>query len=167
MLQSPNYTETSPLKGYHLRKTMAKLKGDPAYLAPAETSEPISGLNRLCLTRALALCEKQETQLILYTAPNAASWTQGKHLAMEALAEELGIPYLDANGMDLDINWGSDTLDRGEHLNIRGARKVTAWLGEYLQTLGLPDKREDAAYAAWQKDLDDFQEMVDDSENYF
>ena len=167
LLQSPNYTETSPLKGYHLRKTMAKLKGDPAYLAPAETAEPISGLNRLCLTRALALCEKQGTQLILYTAPNAASWTQGKHLAMEALAEELGIPYLDANDMDLDINWGTDTLDRGEHLNIRGARKVTAWLGEYLQTLGLPDKREDAAYAAWQKDLDAFQEMVDDSENYF
>ena len=167
LLQAPNYTETTPLKGYHLRKTMAKLKEDPAYLAPAETAEPISSLNRLCLERTLALCKKQGTQLVLYTAPNAASWTQGKHLAMEALAAELGIPYLDANEIDLDINWGTDTLDRGEHLNIRGARKVTAWLGVYLQNTGLMDKREDAAYAAWQEDLEAFQEMVDDSENYF
>ncbi len=167
LLRSPNYTETSPLKGYHLRKTMATLKGDPAYLAPEEAAEPISGLNRLCLVRALALCESQGARLILYTAPNAASWTQGKHLAMEALAEELGIPYLDANEVDLDINWSKDTLDRGEHLNIRGARKVTAWLGEYLQTLGLEDRREDPVCAAWQKDLEDFQAMVEDPENYF
>ena len=167
LLRSPDYTETSPLKGYHLRKTMAKLMGDPTYLAPEETAEPISDLNRLCLLRAKTLCEHQGTRLILYTAPNAAGWTQGKHLAIKALAEELGIPYLDANEAGPDINWGTDTLDRGEHLNIRGARKVTAWLGEYLQALGLSDKREDAAYAAWQRDLEDFQAMVDDSENYF
>ena len=167
LLASPSYTETSPLKGYHLRKTMAKLQNDPAYLAPEETAEPISGLNRLCLERTLALCKRQGAQLVLYTAPNAVNWTQGKHLAMEALAEGLGVPYLDANAIDLDINWSTDTLDRGEHLNIRGARKVTAWLGEYLRDSGLPDRREDTAYAAWQGDLEAFQEMVEDSENYF
>ena len=167
LLQTPDYTETSPLKGYHLRKTIEVLQGDPAYLAPEETPEPISALNRLCLERTLALCESRGAQLILYTAPNAASWTQGKHRAMEALAEELGIPYLDANRADLDISWYVDTLDGGEHLNIRGARKVTAWLGEYLQSQGLPDHRADPAYAAWSEDLDIFQAMVDDSENYY
>ena len=149
LLSSPGYTETSPLKGYHLRKTPEGFKNDPAYLAPEEEAEPISFWNRLCLERTLALCRKQGTQLVLYTAPNAATWTQGRHLAMEALARELGISYLDANGENLDINWNIDTLDRGEHLNYRGAAKVTAWLGEYLQAQGLEDRRDSAAYASW------------------
>ena len=167
LLQMPDYTETSPLKGYHLRKTIEVLRGEPAYLAPEETPEPISTVNRLCLERTLALCQSRGAQLILYTAPNAASWTQGKHRATEALAEELGIAYLDANTADLDINWYVDTLDGGEHLNIRRAHKVTAWLGEYLRFLGLPDHREDPAYVAWAEDLDTFQTMVEDKENYY
>ena len=167
LLSSPSYTETSPLKGYHLRKTTEGLKGDPAYLAPEEEMEPISFWNRLCLERTLALCRNQGTQLVLYTAPNAATWTQGRHRAMEALARELGISYLDANGENLDINWNIDTLDRGEHLNYRGAAKVTAWLGAYLQTQGLEDRRDSAAYASWQEDLETFQAMLDDPENYY
>lgn len=167
LLSSPSYTETSPLKGYHLRKTPEGLKGDPAYLVPEEEMEPISFWNRLCLERTLALCRKRGAQLVLYTAPNAATWTQGKHLAMEALARELAIPYLDANGENLDINWNIDTLDRGEHLNYRGAAKVTAWLGAYLQTQGLEDRRDSAAYASWQEDLETFQAMLDDPENYY
>lgn len=86
---------------------------------------------------------------------------------MEALARELGISYLDANGENLDINWNIDTLDRGEHLNYRGAAKVTAWLGAYLQTQGLEDRRDSAAYASWQEDLEVFQAMLDDPENYY
>ena len=167
LLSSPGYTETSPLKGYHLRKTPEGLKNDPAYLTPEEETEPISFWNRLCLERTLALCRKQGTQLVLYTAPNAATWTQGRHLAMEALARELGISYLDANGENLDINWNIDTLDRGEHLNYRGAAKVTAWLGAYLQAQGLEDRRDSAAYASWQEDLETFQAMLDDPENYY
>ena len=167
LLSSPGYTETNPLKGYHLRKTPEGLRGDPAYLAQEEEMEPISFWNRLCLERTLALCQKRGAQLVLYTAPNAATWTQGKHLAMAALARELAIPYLDANGENLDINWNIDTLDRGEHLNYRGAAKVTAWLGAYLQTQGLEDRRDSAAYASWQEDLETFQAMVDDPENYY
>ena len=159
--------EAEALKGYHLRKTPEGLKGDPAYLAPEEEMEPISFWNRLCLERTLALCRKRSAQLVLYTAPNAATWTQGKHLAMEALARELAIPYLDANGENLDINWNIDTLDRGEHLNYRGAAKVTAWLGAYLQTQGLEDRGDSAAYASWQEDLETFQAMVDDPENFY
>ena len=167
LLSSPGYTETSPLKGYHLRKTPEGLKNDPAYLAPEEEMEPVSFWNRLCLERTLALCRKHGAQLVLYTAPNAATWTQGKHLAMEALARELAVPYLDANGENLDINWNIDTLDRGEHLNYRGAAKVTAWLGAYLQAQGLEDRRDSAAYASWQEDLETFQAMLDDPENYY
>ena len=164
LLSSPSYTETSPLKGYHLRKTPEGSTKDPAYLAPGE-AEPISFWNRLCLERTLALCRKQGTQLMLYTAPNAATWTQGKHLAMETLARELAIPYLDANGENLDINWNIDTLDRGEHLNYRGAAKVTAWIGDYLRrSYDLPDRREDPAYENWNRDAAAFRDRLEAQE---
>ena len=166
LLSSPGYTETSPLKGYHLRKTPEGLTNDPAYLAPEEEAEPISFWNRLCLERTLALCRKQGTRLVLYTAPNAATWTQGRHRAMEALARELGIPYLDANGENLDINWNIDTLDRGEHLNYRGAAKVTAWLGEYLrrEVPGLTDRRGDPDHSAWDRDAAAFRARLEAQE---
>ena len=165
LLSSPGYTETSPLKGYHLRKTPEGLTDDPAYLVPGE-AEPVSFWNRLCLERTLALCRKQGSQLVLYTAPNAATWTQGRHLAMEALARELGISYLDANGENLDINWNIDTLDRGEHLNYRGAAKVTAWLGEYLrrEAPGLTDRRGDPDHSAWDRDAAAFRARLEAQE---
>ena len=166
LLSSPSYTETSSLKGYHLRKTPEGLTDDPAYLAPEEEAEPISFWNRLCLERTLALCRKQGTRLVLYTAPNAATWTQGRHLAMEALARELGIPYLDANEENLDINWTLDTLDRGEHLNYRGAAKVTAWLGEYLrrEVPGLTDRRGNPDHSAWDRDAAAFRARLEAQE---
>ena len=77
------------------------------------------------------------------------------------------MPYVDGNLEKIGIDWYTDSPDGGDHMNPRGAAKVTAWLGAYLQTQGLEDRRDSAAYASWQEDLETFQAMLDDPENYY
>lgn len=52
------------------------------------------------------------------------------------------------------IDWKTDSRDGGNYLNIRGADKISAWLGDYLnQNYELTDHRGSQEYAEWQVDL--------------
>ena len=167
MLRTPDYSCRDSLKGYHLRKTIDAL--DPeAYMLPTEETEPISSAAEAGVRRIKALCDRAGAKLVLYTAPNAATWNTPRHNAVQALADSLEVPYLDGKLEVTDIVWQSDTLDQGEHLNLLGAEKVTAWLGTYFTSTGLlEDKRGDPAYALWEEDLAEFERRVDDPEHYY
>lgn len=54
---------------------------------------------------------------------------------MQQYADEKGIAYLDLNEKveELGLNWAEDTQDKGDHLNVYGAEKVTSYLGNYLE----------------------------------
>ena len=167
MLRTPDYSCRDSLKGYHLRKTIDAL--DPeAYMLPTEETEPISSAAEAGVRRIKALCDRAGAKLVLYTAPNAATWNTPRHNAVQALADSLTVPYLDGNLEVTNLVWQSDTLDKGEHLNLLGAEKVTAWLGTCFASTGLlEDKRGDPAYALWEEDLAEFERRVDDPEHYY
>ena len=167
MLRTPDYSCRDSLKGYHLRKTIDAL--DPeAYMLPTEEAEPISSAAEAGVRRIKALCDRAGAKLVLYTAPNAATWNTPRHNAVQALADSLEVPYLDGNLEVTNLVWQSDTLDKGEHLNLLGAEKVTAWLGTCFASTGLlEDKRGDPAYALWEEDLAEFERRVDDPEHYY
>ncbi|EOS37694.1 hypothetical protein C808_03674 [Lachnospiraceae bacterium M18-1] len=62
--------------------------------------------------------------------------------------------YLDMNLITkgLKIDWKTDTMDQGDHLNLSGARKVTEHLGKYLKKeFGLSDHRNEALYKTWKR----------------
>lgn len=167
MLRTPDYSCRDSLKGYHLRKTIDAL--DPeAYMLPTEETEPISSAAEAGARRIKALCDRAGAKLVLYTAPNAATWNTPRHNAVQALADSLEVPYLDGNLEVTNLVWQSDTLDKGEHLNLLGAEKVTAWLGTCFASTGLlEDKRGDPAYALWEEDLAEFERRVDDPDHYY
>lgn len=51
--------------------------------------------------------------------------------------------------------------DGGDHMNFKGARKVTAYLGKYLNKhYSLPDHREDPAYDSWNQDLIEYEKLA-------
>ena len=167
MLRTPDYSCRDSLKGYHLRKTIDAL--DPeAYMLPTEEAEPISSAAEAGVRRIKALCDRAGAKLVLYTAPNAATWNTPRHNAVQALADSLTVPYLDGNLEVTNLVWQSDTLDKGEHLNLLGAEKVTAWLGICFASTGLlEDKRGYPAYALWEEDLAEFERRVDDPDHYY
>ena len=50
----------------------------------------------------------------------------------------------------LGVDWKNDTLDKGDHLNLSGAHKVTDYMTMYLQEhYMLPDHRGDEKFTSW------------------
>jgi len=64
------------------------------------------------------------------------------------IAEEMDVPFIDmfhADLIDPDIDW----FDKDTHLNVSGARKVTAYMGDYLTSkMGLTSHSSDPACSA-------------------
>lgn len=84
------------------------------------------------------LCDANGVLLLLIKIPtqevpnNYGAWNRVKYEQVKDFAGENGIDYFDLQ-YDTDVGllqneWG----DEGKHLNLRGARKVSTVLGEYL-----------------------------------
>ena len=67
-----------------------------------------------------------------------------KHNAMVDLAESRDTEYLDLNMIseELGIDWATDELDGGDHVNLTGTIKQTDYIEKYLsENFDLPDRR--------------------------
>lgn len=168
MLSSPDYTQVSAEKGYHMRKTLKSLTVLPEVDLQDPSVAPISKTNQHAFRKTLELCQKNQAQLVLYSAPNAVGWSVSRYNTLAALAERLGITYLDGNLDCPDIDWARDTVDAGEHLNLHGAKRATLWLARTLSGMDLlSDRRADPAYAAWDASLEEFLAKATDPDLYW
>lgn len=95
------------------------------------------------------LCEKNESVLVLAKFPTinnpitySSSWTIQRSEATKELAEDEGIQFLDfVYDIDCGFDNTADFQDGGAHCNYLGAKKVSLWLSNYLQTFfGLQSK---------------------------
>lgn len=125
-----------------------------------ERSKPIV---RFWMDRILNLCQKNDINVLLLGIPAPLNWSYARHNEVNEYALEKGVPYLDLNLMEkeLAINWKTDTMDGGDHLNINGAKKVTAYLGTYLKhNYALTDFRESQMYQYWNRDWKKNMEII-------
>ncbi len=89
------------------------------------------------------LCERNGAKLLLVKIPvisnsrdYESSWTRARSESVRAIADAAGIEYCDlVYNYEVGINTNTDFRDNGMHLNYYGARKVTAFLGLYLETV--------------------------------
>lgn len=93
------------------------------------------------LEKIVQLCREKQISLELIKIPNVNNpveynnaWTWQKHKLVMQYAQSQGIPFLDLlYDVDLELDWDNDSYDGGIHTNIRGARKISAYLGQYLK----------------------------------
>lgn len=142
LTQCPRWTWRHDAWGYY-----ESWKVEPAateqYMTATQTPAPIPEASQRMLESFGSLCRKQGAQLMLLSVPNAKAWNLERHRRVAALAEKLGIEYLDMNLEQVDLDWQTDCLDGGDHLNARGAQKVSRYLATYLADTGLfPDREE-------------------------
>lgn len=158
--QKPRNNWKSRKKGYLL------LKGTEAYI-PSSSSytvkESIHPLIAACADRILSQCRERDIQVLITAAPCKA-WNASRHQAVQHYADKRDIPFLDLaqNSDAYGFSWDTDSSDGGFHLNHRGAQKLTAYLGGYLEDhYTLPDHRGEAAYASWDTDYQAYQKDSD------
>lgn len=142
-------------KGHIISVESIPFIGDKDYMRADDAVEAIPKKNEMVLRKMLALCKKENIQLVLLNVSAPHSWSTARNNAVSAFAQENGIAFLDYNTLqnNVGIDWQRDTRDGGFHLNTLGAQKVTAHLGEYLnQHFDWPDHRNDPAYQQWDED---------------
>lgn len=150
-------------KGYILRYSQAGANTSQ-YMTPNSGVRDVSAVNKYYFEKIHNLCEENDIELIIISVPSVRYWTYKKHNGVSQLAKEYGVKYWDFNiDEELDINWSKDTPDKGMHLNIHGAPKLTSRIGELLSTktdAKLTDHRGDAKFDVWNKGWEDFKKKL-------
>ncbi len=123
------------------------------------------------LQQMVSFCDEHGISLVLIALPTG--WTSGEHNAVQALADEYGLDFLDFNvdplfsstdfDMVSDVNVPTeDELIKSDlHANYYGAKKLTDCLGQYLvEECGNRDVRGDEKYAFMEDELEDYSRYV-------
>ena len=154
--EEPTCTYSDDAKGY-VAKYAVNAADAAGYMQEEEEDEEerlerIPRVNKAYLQHMFDYCRSIGAEPILVSTPSTINWNVTRHKAVEKFASEVGVAYIDLNEGEhkVDIDWEKDTSDNGDHLNVSGARKVSAYVGAYLaENYGLPDHREDEAYESW------------------
>ena len=152
------YTNISTTKGYE-PSDLTDPGTAEGWMEETAQLEPVPSESVRYLKSIQQLCQKNGAKLLLVSAPNTVSWNYKKHNATQQLANELGLDFVDLNLCqdEVQIDWSTDTRDKGDHLNNDGAKKVSKYFGQYLLDHGLAaDHRDDACAAEWDKCLQDY-----------
>ncbi len=157
--------DPKPLLQHSVRKGNVFLKDISPQTVPHNFMQPtgeavVYDENALYYTeKSIALCKEKGIEVVLLHLPKM-SWTWEKSQAMQMLAQRHGITYLDFDTepirSQISVDPMVDYYDQG-HMNLTGMLKVSAYLGDYLaERYELSDHRTDAAYAQWEKDLQQY-----------
>ncbi len=103
------------------------------------------------LGKMAALCKEHGSELVLVKSPSLyPHWYDEWDSQIVKYASENGLKYYNFidRSSETGIDMSTDTYDMGMHLNVYGAEKYSSYLGEILKNeCGVPDRRQDAAYA--------------------
>lgn len=158
-----------------------------------ENSEPDGNLTdkigilpektELYLNKIIDLCKVNDIPLVFIKTPVAISNNhQEKYNRVAEIAKENDIDFINFNSMydELGIDFKSDFIDEGKHLNFMGAHKVSYYLSDYISdNFKITDKRGKDGYDDWEyssnvwyakeenyylsqeKDINKYQDMID------
>ena len=132
---------------------------------PTDEVMEIQPLNEEYVKSMAEFCRENGAELVLVNIPNAKYWSYAKHNGIQQLADKYGITYIDMNTVndEVGIDWHSDTIDMGDHLNYYGAVKATKYLGNFLEeNYSLPDHRGEAEYSDWNEALERYLYAVEE-----
>ncbi len=130
-----------------------------AFTLTLEKKELQEGIVGICyLRRMIESCQKKGIEIVLVhnpwiSSPESQMWRN----AIEDIAEEYDVPYLNFVRMNNVVDMKTDFYDIG-HLNRSGSEKVTDYFGDWLvKHYPIQDKREDESYAElWDAFYEDY-----------
>ena len=133
---------------------------------PAETDRleyfgerrSISPMNMAYLRKTIELCQNNNVQIMLFKMPSlSGNWSDSLDEQINDVADEYGITYInfDTRNEDIGLDYGTDTPDKGSHLNSSGASKFSVYLGDLLkEDYDITDRRDESSYKQYWKRFD-------------
>ena len=146
------YDRASVLKGFWYRKQTVPYTDRKDYMNASVKKAKINDGPKEYLAKIVNLAKSKGIQVLLVASPSPKNWTEGKSIAIAEWAEENGETFLDLNEVidDIGIDWNTDSLDRGDHVNFSGTVKINSYIGKILkEDYNLPDHSTDDAYQSW------------------
>lgn len=140
-------------KGFLFRSDVKPYKNG-VYMKETDKKAALPEKNMEHLQNIVDMCRDCGADLILLGTPSPSNYNYPIHNAIAEYADKEELTYIDMNLItdEIGMDWNTDTLDKGDHLNISGAEKVTEYLGRYLsENYSLTDHRGDAAFDQWTK----------------
>lgn len=153
--------------GYLFNDTVVQNKKRDYMAYSDKVDKPIYP-NVVALKNFAKYCKNENLQLIFVEMPSFSSWSYPRHNAIQGLADELEVEFLDLNLLydEIGINQADCFRDRGNHLNFFAAKKATAFLGQYINKNypNIQNHSNDSAYAQiWNNDLQKFKHHYEKS----
>lgn len=111
--------------------------------------------------RIVKLCRENGIALLLIDMVSPVRFSYDVHNLNRSLAQQYNLPYLDLNMMtdQFGLNWDTDMLDPGVHLNVSGAEKCSAFLGKYLKEhYSLGQNVSEDIKKIWEQDAADYEQ---------
>ena len=152
------HRDTVSHNGYLMQ---TEIRGGKADITPTPLLDyTLPATSMSYLEKMRALCEEKGVELILIKAPTN-DWNYHWYDEWDAqicdYATQHGLAYYNFIDLcdEIGIDWSRDTYDRGVHLNVYGAEKLTSYFGELLvRNHGIKGHADDDALrAVWQEKL--------------
>ncbi len=134
----------------------------------AVLKEPLLEDSLKYFDRIINFCEEKGLNFVLIKT-SASNWNSALHNAVQKVADQYGIEFLDFNFDPLyGVNGylhGFDNND-AQHLNYFGAKKLSKWLGNYLvENCGATDIRDNPKYDFMKKEYEEYSTRVVEHSN--
>ncbi len=161
LLMGEEYAEES-YKGFMLRDTIQPYKKGE-YMKKTGEKIQLSPFVTDYMEQIISLCRENDIKILLISTPSPVNYNYKKYNALKEYAQENSLDYLDMNlkVKKLDIDWKSDSLDKGDHVNLLGAQKITRYFGKYITSrYDLTDHRGDAGFEMWEREAKDYKKKT-------
>ncbi len=144
----------SARKGFNEYADVVGYTGSLNYMHENQKSSHMRSDCKQALNQIYALCQENNSQLLLVNTVNPLNWNQKRHDVIQSWCDEHKVNYLDYNETSLNqqisFDYNTDFRDGGDHLNLNGSKKVCTNLGAYMKSnYDLTDHRKDEKYQAW------------------
>ena len=143
MLNLKEAPEMTHVRGFDKRDVVDPYTGDE-YMNPTDEKANLLLFPKFFFGQICDLCKTKSIRLVLVSAPSPKNYNYPRHNTLTELAEKNGLDFIDFNMMkdEIGLDWQTDSLDGGDHVNYSGTEKMTKYLLRYLkENCDLPDRR--------------------------
>ena len=121
----------------------------------AYSGEELPGM--IYLRKIIEYCKDNNIQVLVTHLPYPASTDRiANSKYVSKICDEYQVDYINFLGMNV-VDYNIDLYDTSSHLNVSGARKVTDYLGKYIQEkYGITSKKNDSKYSYWHNDYNEY-----------